>query len=213
MQPPAAAAEAAIRIPTLVATKQRCLWPAARNARAASGAARARGVPPATLRTALRRVMRHAAVAQPPAEETHRTPSTAAQPAAPLPAWASRPDYAWRGVGVALAVIAAWAGTLCGALALPLASAPVAGVLALQALLCWLYTALFITAHDAMHALVAPRHRRLNDALGSACVAAYAQFDYSALCRAHVAHHRAPASPQARRARGGAAALHGCLAL
>ena len=74
-----------------------------------------------------------------------------------------------------------------------------AGAAALVPLLAWLYVGLFITAHDAMHALVAPRHRRLNDAVGRLAARLYAQFDYDALRLAHAEHHRAPASAQVRR--------------
>ena len=70
---------------------------------------------------------------------------------------------------------------------------------ALIPLLTWLYVGLFIIAHDAMHALVAPRHRRLNDAIGRLAVQLYAQFDYDALRIAHAEHHHAPASAQVRR--------------
>ena len=74
-----------------------------------------------------------------------------------------------------------------------------AGAAAIVPLLTWLYVGLFITAHDAMHALVAPRHRRLNDAVGRLAAQLYAQFDYDTLRVAHAEHHRAPASSQVRR--------------
>lgn len=113
------------------------------------------------------------------------------------PPWAHRPDYAYRGLGFSAAVLACWACVLCFALRNGLASGALRAA-SLMALLTWLYVALFIVAHDAMHALVAPRHRRMNDAVGRLAAALYAQFDYDMLRAAHGEHHRAPASAQAR---------------
>ena len=122
--------------------------------------------------------------------------------AAKLPPWALRPDYVYSGLGAAAAVLGAWAAALWHALLrVDFASARCAWRAAVFIpLLTWLYAAVFIIAHDAMHALVAPRHRRLNDAVGRLAAVLYAQFDYDALRVAHAEHHRAPASAQVRRA-------------
>ena len=69
-----------------------------------------------------------------------------------------------------------------------------AQLLAHVALMTFLYTGMFITAHDAMHGVVSPSYRRLNDAIGSLCVRCFALFDYDLLLRAHWAHHRHPAT-------------------
>ena len=53
----------------------------------------------------------------------------------------------------------------------------------------WLYVGLFITAHDAMHGSLSPRHPRLNDAIGATCTTVYAALSYSALKEAHHRHH------------------------
>lgn len=58
----------------------------------------------------------------------------------------------------------------------------------------FLYTGLFITAHDAMHGTVAPDFPALNRALGAAAVFLYALFNYSKLISHHAAHHGHPAS-------------------
>jgi beta-carotene ketolase (CrtW type) len=58
----------------------------------------------------------------------------------------------------------------------------------------FLYTGLFITAHDAMHGLVCPGSRALNDVVGMFCVRAFAMFSYPKLLAAHWQHHRHPAS-------------------
>ena len=105
---------------------------------------------------------------------------------------ATHAPYRFRGIAIAAAVFAAWAGHLLYALRL---EAP--GLL--QILLhvfvqSKLAVGLFITAHDAMHGPVAPRHRRLNDAIGAAAVFLYAGFFYGPLRRLHHAHHANPAS-------------------
>jgi beta-carotene ketolase (CrtW type) len=58
----------------------------------------------------------------------------------------------------------------------------------------FLYTGLFITAHDAMHGTVAPRNRRLNDIIGTVAVRLYALFSYKKLHNKHWEHHKHPAS-------------------
>ncbi|CAF3713793.1 unnamed protein product [Adineta steineri] len=53
----------------------------------------------------------------------------------------------------------------------------------------FLYTGLFITCHDAMHGAVCFRYRRLNNAIGNICFAAYAWFDYDRMHEKHWRHH------------------------
>jgi len=59
----------------------------------------------------------------------------------------------------------------------------------------WLYTAVFITAHEAMHGLVCPDWPRVNHAIGWLCARSFAHLDYRVLIHAHWAHHRSPAQP------------------
>nr|WP_301289159.1 fatty acid desaturase [Natronocella acetinitrilica] len=58
----------------------------------------------------------------------------------------------------------------------------------------FLYTGLFITAHDAMHGTVAPAFPRLNRFIGATCVRLYALFSFQRLQQAHWAHHQHPAT-------------------
>lgn len=58
----------------------------------------------------------------------------------------------------------------------------------------FLYTGLFITAHDSMHSAVTPDFPRFNRAVGTVAVGLYALFSFPKLRRAHRAHHRHPAS-------------------
>lgn len=57
----------------------------------------------------------------------------------------------------------------------------------------FLYTGLFITAHDAMHGTIAPGSRRLNDGVGALCAWLYALFSFRRLAVAHRQHHETPA--------------------
>ena len=64
------------------------------------------------------------------------------------------------------------------------------------ALVTFLSTGVFITAHDAMHGLVAPGKARINRAVGWLATWSYAGLDYDALERAHHEHHAKPASEE-----------------
>jgi len=55
-----------------------------------------------------------------------------------------------------------------------------------------LYTGLFITAHDAMHGVVCPGNPRVNHAIGTFAVTAYALFSYQDLLKKHWLHHKFP---------------------
>jgi len=99
-----------------------------------------------------------------------------------------------RGLAVALGVLGTWAACTVLLVTTPLSALPVWAVPLLILTQTFLYTGLFITAHDGMHGTICPRHPRLNDALGIAAVGVYALFDFRALRRAHRDHHRTPAS-------------------
>ena len=53
----------------------------------------------------------------------------------------------------------------------------------------YLYTGIFITAHDAMHSLILPSYPLINKYIGILCVQLYAFFDYNLLLKAHNKHH------------------------
>jgi len=55
----------------------------------------------------------------------------------------------------------------------------------------WLFTGLFITAHDAMHRTVSP-NKKLNDALGFICTFLFAAMYYPKLLAKHHLHHQHP---------------------
>ncbi|MBW7468106.1 beta-carotene ketolase (CrtW type) [Pontibacter aydingkolensis] len=59
-----------------------------------------------------------------------------------------------------------------------------------------LYTGLFITAHDAMHAVVAPGKPKLNKAIGTVTAFLFAYNWYARLLPKHHQHHRHVATEQ-----------------
>ena len=101
--------------------------------------------------------------------------------------------YRWRGIVIAGIVFFAWCSTLVFALSMDF---PLLGWTAvpLALLMTFLYTGLFITAHDAMHGTVAPRHPRLNRSIGGTATLLYALFSFRVLLRKHQEHHAHPAS-------------------
>ena len=58
----------------------------------------------------------------------------------------------------------------------------------------WLFTGLFITAHDAMHGVVAPTHPKLNQRIGQMALFVYAGLSYQRLRAGHILHHQYPAT-------------------
>lgn len=97
------------------------------------------------------------------------------------------------GVALALMMLATWSVSLA-----VLLHAPLNGFLTFLwvplavAWMSWLFTGLFITAHDGMHGSITRAHPRLNHALGAIAVGLYATFDYRVLRRAHREHHAQP---------------------
>ncbi|HEY9761510.1 MAG TPA: fatty acid desaturase [Trichocoleus sp.] len=60
----------------------------------------------------------------------------------------------------------------------------------------FVYTGLFITAHDAMHGSILPSNLKINHLIGTISVTVYALFSYKKLLQKHWQHHRHPASDQ-----------------
>ena len=55
---------------------------------------------------------------------------------------------------------------------------------------CWLFTGLFITAHDCMPNLVVPRRQDLNRFIGQCSLYLYAGLQYDILHKGHTLHHQ-----------------------
>ncbi len=95
-----------------------------------------------------------------------------------------------RGILIALAIALCWCGLLVSTLANPPDSpAAISAVIVAQA---FLFTGLFITAHDAMHGLVAPTQPRLNRLIGASALWLHSGLRYGRMLTAHHEHHRTP---------------------
>lgn len=103
-------------------------------------------------------------------------------------------DARYAGILVAMFVVAAWAISLAALLQINVSAFPVWGSILAVLLQTFLYTGLFITAHDGMHGLIAPRHKRVNNFIGALCVLLYALFSFERLKSEHRKHHAQPAS-------------------
>lgn len=68
-------------------------------------------------------------------------------------------------------------------------SAPLWQTIGLIALQCWLYTGLFIVAHDTMHGSLVPGRPRVNAVIGTLILFVYAGFNWRKMRNAHHAHH------------------------
>lgn len=125
-------------------------------------------------------------------------PSPASPTPRMLPAWALKPDFKWSGLLVAAAVMVVWASTLRHALWLEVGTTGRLHLAVTFVALVQSYTGLFITAHDAMHGLVAPKHAMVNRRMGQLCAGAFAAFSYDLLLVSHRQHHAHPATSKAR---------------
>jgi beta-carotene/zeaxanthin 4-ketolase len=94
---------------------------------------------------------------------------------------------------IAAAIMGIWALSLWNCLQLQIGTLHPLGLLCLVGWQTWIYTGLFITAHDAMHGSIYPWHQ-VNRAIGQLCLWLYAGFDYSLLASKHHLHHQYPAS-------------------
>lgn len=100
-----------------------------------------------------------------------------------------------KGVAIALAILSVWAMGLGFLLTqVTVEQQPLWMLVVAIAWQTFIYTGLFITAHDAMHGAVIPSNTRINNAIGSCCLVAYGLFSYQTMLTAHRQHHQHPAS-------------------
>jgi beta-carotene ketolase (CrtW type) len=105
-------------------------------------------------------------------------------------------NYRWGGLARGLVILMAWSVAVAGGVFFfPVTLSTIAWSVPLIALIAFLYTGLFITAHDAMHRTLMPRDPFWNDLLGQICVRLFALFSYAKLREKHWQHHQAPAGP------------------
>lgn len=95
---------------------------------------------------------------------------------------------------IALAIMSGWLLHLISVLSLNCRSCSPAKLIEVILIQTFLDTGLFITTHDAIHGLVYPGNRAVNDMLGAVCSAAYAALPYGNLLETHRLHHQAPMS-------------------
>ena len=100
----------------------------------------------------------------------------------------------YSGLLVAFAIIGIWALSLSLLMSVDVSEVNNLLLLPLIALQTFLYTGLFITAHDAMHGAVYPSNLKINNFVGALSVGLYALFDYKKLKEKHWLHHHNPAS-------------------
>jgi beta-carotene ketolase (CrtW type) len=98
------------------------------------------------------------------------------------------------GILIAFCVISLWAVSLSALFSLNLANLPVWLIPVAALWQMFLYTGLFITAHDAMHGSVYPQSAKINHFVGALAVFCYGLFSYKELIKKHWLHHRYPAS-------------------
>ncbi len=94
------------------------------------------------------------------------------------------------GLFFASAVIAGWTVVHIYSVFFHDLSAPLWLTVLLIALQCWLYTGLFIVAHDTMHGSLWPDKPAMNAGLGTLILFIYAGFSWQSMRRAHMDHHR-----------------------
>lgn len=98
------------------------------------------------------------------------------------------------GAAIALVITSLWGINLGLGLSLNLATTSFIWIGVVFLIQSFLYTGLFITAHDAMHRSLIPQYPKLNDHIGSFAVFLYLFFSYQKLLKNHWLHHRHPAS-------------------
>ncbi len=94
---------------------------------------------------------------------------------------------------VALALIVIWAISLWNCMRIRAETWNPILLVCLVAWQTWVYTGLFINAHDAMHGSI-HSSRKINQLLGQVCLWLYAGFDYPSLRAKYHLHHQYPAS-------------------
>ncbi|HEY9627593.1 MAG TPA: fatty acid desaturase [Coleofasciculaceae cyanobacterium] len=114
---------------------------------------------------------------------------------APLPTAPHVRETGLLGLAIACLIITVWATSLALLMAWTTAEQHLSWTILAVFWQAFLYTGLFITAHDAMHRAVFPRHPQINHLIGAFALLIYGLFSYKYLLKAHWQHHDHPASP------------------
>ncbi|MBD2002805.1 MULTISPECIES: beta-carotene ketolase CrtW [Cyanophyceae] len=105
-----------------------------------------------------------------------------------------RSEDTYLGLAIAFAIITLWASSLIFLFSLDLSQVPVLWKIVALVWQTFLYTGLFITAHDAMHGVVVPQNLKINNFIGSLVLTLYGLFSFDELRKKHWEHHHHPAS-------------------
>ena len=99
-----------------------------------------------------------------------------------------------QGLLIAILIIGLWFTSLFFLLTADISKLSILEIFPAMIWQTFLYTGLFITAHDAMHGVVFPQNLKINNFIGSLAVTLYALFSYQKLLKKHWLHHDNPAS-------------------
>lgn len=100
----------------------------------------------------------------------------------------------FQGILIAFVIIGVWAANIIFLLSLDISQVPIWWLLPAIVWQMFLYTGLFITAHDAMHGVVVPQNSKLNNLIGSIVLLLFGFFSYEKLSKKHYLHHHQPGS-------------------
>jgi beta-carotene/zeaxanthin 4-ketolase len=103
-------------------------------------------------------------------------------------------NFAGASLAIAGCIVSVWATSIVLLFTINLQSLPFALKILILLWQTFLYTGLFVTAHDAMHGAVCPGDRRLNNAVGVFVLGLYGLFSFRTLSQRHIQHHQSPAS-------------------
>lgn len=98
------------------------------------------------------------------------------------------------GLFIAFSIITVWVVSLIFLLSTHISHFSIGLIVPAMVWQTFLYTGLFITAHDAMHGVVYQSDLKLNHAVGKLSVLLFGLFSYKHLLTKHWLHHRHPAS-------------------
>ena len=107
---------------------------------------------------------------------------------------ASLSGAANRSLMIAISMFCLWATSLTYLFRLDISHWSLWMKLPLMVWQTFLYTGLFIIAHDAMHGAVYPKNSKINDLIGAIALFFYALFSFKQLKQKHWQHHQHPVS-------------------
>ncbi len=119
------------------------------------------------------------------------------QLAPPHPQSEPNPDlsqYQTGGIVSAIGIITVWFVSLILLLSIDIQGWSIWAILPIIIWQTFIYTGLFITAHDAMHGVVFPGNPKFNHFMGALCLSLYGLLPYQKLMKKHWIHHHNPAS-------------------